>query len=320
MKLSFSAKSKYATCGHMYKLHYVDRLRSLHTSAHLLFGNMIDGALNALLVGEDWLKVVDTEAARMKNRIDIRYSRVDCDYDKELMNALPLLPANSPSEEALALNNRFVEKLKAKAIILVEEYKVRILPSIISVKSVQKAVTINRQGYSIAGVLDAVLEWEDGKTYLVDHKTSSSPYATDSVHLSEQLATYSLQEGIEDAKFIVLLKNFRKVKVCPVCGEKPSLYYQQCPKVTDGKRCSGKLETELMPEIQVVDGKIGVSAQKEVEDSYDQVAAGVAAGIFPKNLSACANQYGKPCEFFNLCKNKSAEGLYTAIPDKNGKR
>lgn len=48
-RLSHSAVSTYLTCGHKYKLHYVDKLRSTQTSAALIFGGAVDKAIDAML-------------------------------------------------------------------------------------------------------------------------------------------------------------------------------------------------------------------------------------------------------------------------------
>lgn len=47
--LSHSAFEKFKTCPQMYKLHYLDRLRSEKKGSALLFGNALDEALNVLL-------------------------------------------------------------------------------------------------------------------------------------------------------------------------------------------------------------------------------------------------------------------------------
>lgn len=49
IKLSHSQISKYQMCGHSYKLHYLDKIRSTVQSAALVFGSALDRALNELL-------------------------------------------------------------------------------------------------------------------------------------------------------------------------------------------------------------------------------------------------------------------------------
>jgi hypothetical protein len=50
MKLSHSAIEKYRTCPQMYKLHYIDKIRSNFLGSALLFGNAMDEALNVVLL------------------------------------------------------------------------------------------------------------------------------------------------------------------------------------------------------------------------------------------------------------------------------
>lgn len=48
-RLSHSASQKYLTCPAMYRLHYIDRIRSHRIGSALLFGSALDEALNVLL-------------------------------------------------------------------------------------------------------------------------------------------------------------------------------------------------------------------------------------------------------------------------------
>lgn len=52
-KLSHSSKNKWLSCGHSYKLHYIDKLRPVTLSSALVFGSAIDNALNELLTNRD---------------------------------------------------------------------------------------------------------------------------------------------------------------------------------------------------------------------------------------------------------------------------
>lgn len=53
VKLSHSSKNKYLQCAHSYKLHYVDRWRSIIMSSALSFGSAIDNASNTMLENKD---------------------------------------------------------------------------------------------------------------------------------------------------------------------------------------------------------------------------------------------------------------------------
>lgn len=59
MKFSHSALNSYMTCGHSYKLKYVDKLTSIYKSSSLFFGSAIDEALNFMLLNKDSETVLD---------------------------------------------------------------------------------------------------------------------------------------------------------------------------------------------------------------------------------------------------------------------
>lgn len=50
VQLSHSAKDKYLTCGELYRLHYIQKIRPTAYSAALVFGNALDVALNELVM------------------------------------------------------------------------------------------------------------------------------------------------------------------------------------------------------------------------------------------------------------------------------
>lgn len=110
--------------------------------------------------------------------------------------------------------------------------------------------------------------------------------------------------------FVVALKKLRKVRTCVKCGAMPkNAQVKTCPEVSDNYRCRGEFDTILEPVIQVVTGKADPRQRDEMLESFDGAAKQIKAKIFTKNLSACDNQYGRPCEFFDLCKNKKTNGL-----------
>ena len=71
--------------------------------------------------------------------------------------------------------------------------------------------------------MDLIEEWEDGKTYLLDNKSSSVKYAEDSAKTGQQLPLYYYIKKddykLDGVGYIVMSKkiNKNKVKTCKKC-------------------------------------------------------------------------------------------------------
>lgn len=98
IKLSHSSQGKWQTCGHSYKLHYIEGWRPVTFSSALVFGSAIDNSLNYMLENKDQkdvlqetLKVFDQNWEQGENsrreKVDmplnplIEYARFDFDPD-----------------------------------------------------------------------------------------------------------------------------------------------------------------------------------------------------------------------------------------------
>lgn len=98
MKLSNSSINTFTTCGHSYKLKYIEKYRSLYTGSALFFGSAIDEALNYMLLNKDsknvlketikifnkhWETNIDRDGneTSMPRNPYIKYSKYDFDSD-----------------------------------------------------------------------------------------------------------------------------------------------------------------------------------------------------------------------------------------------
>ena len=85
--------------------------------------------------------------------------------------------------------------------------------NVAEVKAIQKKIEIsNEEGDTFVGYLDFVIVNKEGKTILVDLKTSSNPsayYPEDSANNSRQLGIYSQEEEISDVAYLVIDKTMR---------------------------------------------------------------------------------------------------------------
>jgi hypothetical protein len=165
--------------------------------------------------------------------------------------------------------------LRRKGHMMLDAWKEQIFPQIVEVLEVQKQISVESDEGILRGVIDFIAILQDGKTYIVDNKSSTGFYDESAIINSQQLAIYSEIEGIKDVAYAVMDKTLRK----------------KFP------RCRTQLLTGQVPEVMVelVFAKIGNAIEK------------IKAGEFEKNEKSCF-QYGG-CPYLAYCRSGSIEGL-----------
>lgn len=274
MKISFSAMTKYSDCSYSYFLHYMLKLRTVKEGSALKFGGAMDLALNELLLTKDVVRarhVFATEWIKYTKDGTIKYSKAD--LDTSLLHEEML-------KTTVDMQSWF--SLSEKANIMLEEYAVQILPKIKQVISVQfDEVVPNGAGDFLSIKPDLICEWIDRTILLVDNKTSSVTYETDSVRISEQLSTYydALKEkyGLQKAAFIVIPKRINRRK-------KPAI------------------------DIKVIIDEVQEEVIEETYAKYQTTLDKIKAAEFHKDFDKCIGKYGKCC-YYNYCRTGSKEGL-----------
>ncbi len=214
------------------------------------------------------------------------------------------------------LNQAYWLSCSRRAKYIIDAYQAQVMPRIVSVQSVQKTIELkNEGGDSITGFIDLIATLDDGKTYILDNKTSSRPYKDNSVRESPQLALYGYAEEIQYGGFIVMLKSLKKdkTKVCSVCGHRgDTSRAKTCDNTTSaGKRCNGAWDEVVTPkaEIQIVLDQLPQTTQNLVLENFKDVNSGIKAQFFPKNLHTCDDWYGQPCPYKGVCWANSLDGL-----------
>jgi hypothetical protein len=320
-KLSKSACSKYQQCPAGYDYHYNKYIRAIKTSSPLVFGNGIDHGLNIILLntGGDAMLAFDLEY--MKHPLGSIVPNQN-DYDGELIEhkdglleqvrdfgytgddvdglASTLLAKAKSGEELSENQSKAIDllcraSLRAKAVLMFEAYRLKVLPFITKVVNVQKA--------SGPGFLDATVEWE-GTPVVMDHKTSGKPYPLDACDYSLELALYAQEEKIYQVVYVVLLKPIKKnrIKICATCGFKGLGTHTKCNNEVAGKRCNGEWNVTILPEaeIQIVHGEITPRAMEVAGEVQASIRKAVDNEIFHCNFKDCNSQFGKQCEYKNL--------------------
>lgn len=276
LTISHTQNELYKRCPMAWHIRYNLKLNEKVVGSALPFGNAIDSALNELLLTKDVKKSILLFDDKWRNpeinkiKVNgpftdlIRYSKAD--LDESLVTNMPDLKQKSAWVS-----------LRIKGEMMLKQYAEQILPQIKEVLAVQKIINIdNGIGDKITGVVDLIAILQDGKTYILDNKTSSSAYNDDAVEKEgHQLSLYN--EAIKDEikidgqGFIVIEKNLRKLKE---------------PRV----------------KINMILGKAPEELANEVIGSMDATLRGIKSGHFHSKHPECKSYFG-PC----LCQLHNAD-------------
>jgi hypothetical protein len=181
----------------------------------------------------------------------------------------------------VAFNNLCWLSLYRKGEMMLKAYAQNILPEIEEVFDIQKEVElINESGDKLRGKIDFIASFKDDPTakLIIDNKTSSEAYKSDSVANSVQLAIYCEAETCNRAAYVVLEKKMR-IK-------------------------------EPRARTQIVKDTITEEHKQKTFDIVEQKLNNIACENFSKKESPKdCHFFSKPCEFFNLCWHGKMDGL-----------
>lgn len=233
-----------------------------------------------------------------------------------------------PEEDRMVYNYANWICMQKKGELLLTAYYNQILPQIKKVLAVQMQIELDDgDGNILNGVIDAVVELQDGRVIILDNKTSAAEYDENSVAGSEQLATYyailnifaedpghEWKTPITGAGYAVMSKKLIKDvnKVCKSCGHIATGNHKTCDAHTDeGERCNGAWDKTVKFDVktQFITGNISDQYAEEVLSNASVVKRCIEMGLFPKNFSACESMYGNPCPYINRCHHGSDKGL-----------
>lgn len=297
-RLSNTAVDKYLECSLCYKLHFIDYIRPVRGKSALLFGGTLDTALNHLLLTKNLEESL--EIFRNKwNKIDIENTDFSkSDLDEELLDFFNCKRGN--------LSHR---SLAEKGELFIYQYHKDILPKIKKVIAVQEPVSLkNDDGDEITGFLDLIVEWEDGKTYLLDNKSSSVKYEPFSAKLGQQLPLYYYivknRYKLDGIGYIVLSKkiNKNKVKKCKKCATINYGSHKTCANVVDLQhttRCGGEFEITINPsvDIDVILNHVDESDENRVIETFDMVNTAISNKEFATEHNPKKNKYFQWCPY-----------------------
>ena len=310
-KLSNSAVDKYLECSLCYKLHYIDRIRPVRGKSALLFGATLDSALNHLLLTRN---LDEARTIFLTNWMKIDQKNTDfskSDLDEELIEFC--------EKENSKFKNEGIPSWRSllyKGCLFLIQYNKDILPKIKKVVAVQELVSLkNTDGDEITGILDLVVQWEDGKTYLLDNKSSSVKYAPDSAKTGQQLPLYYYikkdEYKLDGVGYIVMSKKINKnrVKKCKSCGKLNESSHKKCNEQSTQQllepgdkvnyRCNGEFDVTINPsvDIDIILNTVDESDTKRVIETFDHVNNCVVNGVFATEHPSTKNKYFQYCPY-----------------------
>lgn len=295
-KLSFTSTSMYSECPKKFFLHYRENLRPIQERSPLYFGRCLDNAFNVLLLRrnlEDALDNFDLEWA--KAPANLSYSKSDLDLD---------------------LSDNPHDCLHKKGKIIIQTYYEKVLPKIKKVITVQRPISLkNSDGDEVAGILDLIVEWEDGKTYLMDNKSSSVEYTPTSAKESNQLVLYYYIEKdnlkLDGVGFIVISKKLNKIKTCTKCNKDKVGKERTCTIMYNNERCNGEFKLIKKPtaNAQVIINQVEEKDEDRCIEMFDSANNGIINQNYEPNYKSCFGKFG-PCVFNSYCHKNSMDGLF----------
>jgi len=275
-KFSHSSKELYQTCPYKWHLHYQKKYRSVRVGSALAFGNSFDLALNELLLTRDILKATEVflaSWAEWKNKPLIDYYKSDLDIS--LCSAWELEEAKS-SEHLLGYYT-----LLNKGLRMLAAYDAEVLPEIKNVISVQSEfeIAIPSTEDTVGGKLDLIAELGDGKTYILDNKTTSKPYPKNSCQTKPQTALYAL--GLPE-------------------------YENRVGFLTVDKKTF---------KTQILTGVAPKELQETVMSDFKNLSESVGQNQFDKDKKGCM-AFGQKCIYYSHCWGQGfSEDIYEEVKD-----
>lgn len=344
-RISHSSLRLYTECPKKFDYHYNQKIRENSKSGALYLGSALDKAFEVLCKGgsKDEATSVYTEAmtqgdingekVHLPTEERVVYSKTDYDADllqdwtqekrTEAEAALEKKQNGAghwglTKEERLLANEACWTSLYKKGLILLDTLVEQVMPRIGEVVATQKKLELTNGNDSLIGYPDLIARLDDGLLYLLDLKTSSRPYDSDSVATSQQLTIYDealRQEGITVDRhgYIVLLKKLVKTttKTCTVCGFVPeSNRAKTCTNEATGKRCGGNWSENVVfsGAVQWVVDRIPDRSKDIILENVDAINQAITAKVFPRNFNSCEGPFGK-CAFYSLCWSNKMDHL-----------
>lgn len=271
---------------------------------------------NCLLVGyakEDFASEILTEEDRSILGSMLNPPKDLNEYIKELTE-LKNNKQIQPSEHQY-LNVANWLSMKRKAHLMLDAYVREVVPEIEEVKEIQYKIELSSdKNETLIGYIDAIVKFKGSDDYVVlDNKTAASPYTQERLDYSSQLSIYAFALGFQRVGYAVMLKHvsLNATKTCRSCGYVTESKHKTCNNEIQKKRCNGEWEEVYNPscKTQLLIDNIRKQVISTVVENISEINNAIQANIFPKNLGACHNMFGKTCPYLKKCWYNNEEDL-----------
>lgn len=342
-KVSHSAKGKYSHCGKLYKLHYIDKIRPTGTTSSLLFGSALDAACEHYMLNrnaelmrrefkEKWSEgEINGVKTDLQTCTEIEFHRNDFDHElltesdnqsileNTVYETVSDLVKAGEDKERIAYSNWI--SLYRKGRLMMEAFRNWVDENVEECLGAQTEIELeDEEGNIVTGKADFIIKiFGYDKPILVDLKTAARPYDRNSVKESEQLALYYLYlkgtkfPEMERAAYLVLNKQIKKnrTKTCLKCGTVTTGREQTCAVGDKKNRCHGDFSIDIQPEcvVQYIHDEISDEFIEQNVQSFNSFVENLEAEKFEENWEGCNNYYGRPCPYFEFCRNGDMTGL-----------
>jgi len=324
--LSNSQFNNYSDCQRLWYIDKVERIRPSWLGSPLLFGTAIDDTIEHILLNNEGhymntfydrmtrFKVNGSSKSFPDDILSARFNASDLDINlienkqlelfeqycdtldletPDVGDFLETMKTKRKAKKALSIEEQKLfnflchQSLVVKGELMIEALKEWIDENIDEVIAVQKKIEAkNQEGDTLIGYLDFIVKLKDGRTVLIDLKTSSDMnryYPTDSAEKSRQLGIYAHQTGVFEVAYLVVDKKIRKRK----------------PRVRL-KFVEGTITDEFLDDMfdEIVETTVGIK---------DKLKIGKKA--FDKNSDLCYTRFGKGCDYKDYCNGGKMNGL-----------
>lgn len=229
------------------------------------------------------------------------------------------------SDAQLAFYNRVIWSCcRIRGIVMLEAFHSEVLPKVDLSKrehyASQREVSMsNEEGDKITGYVDYVLFLKDYGWVIIDLKTAAYPYNMHALDTSEQLRTYVAAIGQEidsrKAGYVVLLKKIKIDKACDKCGAEREGLAKKCKKCGEGTYSKNTLRGET----QIIIKEYKEEELDDLLEDYMNVAVAIKNEVNFKNPANCT-QYGRQCEFYDVCWKRKDPSTIPHLEDKEAKK
>lgn len=215
-------------------------------------------------------------------------------------------PYNLTDNDISYMNLHFFLSLLRKGEMMIDSFQKEVLPNIIKVHAIEKAIKIDLSLETEKPLTDYLIGYLDMKvdykitdvklaeklnlpidtviTVLFDNKTSSTRYGSKCLEEKPQLNIYQFAENTKYIGYIVGVKDIKRPKI-------------------------GKRKGETYADIQVVIGEASEAISNKVLDGVEKMLNGISNNEFPENLDVCDRMWGRKCCYKDYCQSGNLAGL-----------